>query len=131
MTEPLYRPEGGWRCFFCDEVLTTPGAARDHFGADPFLSTAACQIKAGEERGLLMALRKAEEELSGYREERLTENTELQRAYNTMAASIPQQIRRAEEVGYAKALADIEAGKLELEHGKRVMRGLRLLGLIP
>lgn len=59
--EPLTytMPPGGWVCFHCGEKLTTVGAAQDHFGAKP-QALAGCQIKAGEERGLLMALRKTE-----------------------------------------------------------------------
>jgi hypothetical protein len=69
MTEPLYRPAdgNGWRCFHCDEVFLTPGAAQDHFGSTP-LSLPGCKIKAGEERGLLMALRRAEDEVMQLRE---------------------------------------------------------------
>jgi hypothetical protein len=68
MTEPLYRPAdgNGWRCFHCDEVFLTPGAAADHFGSSQ-MSVPGCQIKAGEERGLLMALRRAEEEVAELR----------------------------------------------------------------
>lgn len=61
-----------WRCFFCDEVFTTPGAAADHFGS-MFGSEPGClvdfkvQVEAGgtpeRGRGLLMALRKAEERI--------------------------------------------------------------------
>lgn len=55
-------PALGWTCFHCGETFTTPGAAQDHFGCsqsdDP-----ACRIKMGEERGLVMALRKAEAEI--------------------------------------------------------------------
>ena len=71
MTEPLYRPVdgNGWRCFHCDEVFYTPGAARDHFGGTP-LSVPGCRIKAGEERGLLMELRKLEDEVTQLRLER-------------------------------------------------------------
>lgn len=52
-------PAHGWTCFHCGETFTTEGAARDHFGARPE-DTAACRIKAGEERGLLATLRRAE-----------------------------------------------------------------------
>ena len=55
-------PAHGWTCFHCGETLTTPGAARDHFGSTP-QSIAGCIIKAGEERGLLMALRRAEDRI--------------------------------------------------------------------
>lgn len=52
-------PPHGWTCFHCGDTFTTPGAARDHFGFNPS-SDPACRIKVGAERGLLMALRKAE-----------------------------------------------------------------------
>ncbi len=54
-------PEHGWACFHCGEIFRTPGAARDHFGATPE-ATAGCLLKVmpGEERGLLMTLRKVE-----------------------------------------------------------------------
>src|SRR5258707_1218387 len=52
-------PKDGWTCFHCGDNFTTPGAARDHFGGEP-KTLAGCQIKAGQERGLLMELRKAE-----------------------------------------------------------------------
>lgn len=54
------QPKDGWVCFHCGERYTTWGAARDHFGPSP-KSIAACKIKFGDEMGLLMALRKAEE----------------------------------------------------------------------
>ena len=53
-------PPDGWVCFHCGERFTTPGGAEDHFGSHPTL-TAACRIKAGEEMGLVMALRRAEQ----------------------------------------------------------------------
>ena len=56
-------PANGWTCFHCGETFRTPGSARDHFGCTP-ASDLACRIKAGDERGLLMALRKAEAALT-------------------------------------------------------------------
>lgn len=53
-------PKDGWTCFHCGENFTTWGSARDHFGTTPD-KTAACVIKLGDERGLVMELRKAEE----------------------------------------------------------------------
>lgn len=55
-------PKDGWVCFHCGERFTTEGAARDHFGGSPD-ELAGCQIKAGEERGLLMELRRAQERI--------------------------------------------------------------------
>lgn len=56
-------PKDGWVCFHCGERFTTPGGARDHFGAAPD-AVPGCMIRVqlGEERGLLMALRKVEDE---------------------------------------------------------------------
>lgn len=55
------RPKHGWVCFHCGDVLRTPGEARDHFGFSP-ASTPACRIKDSGERGLVMALREAEQQ---------------------------------------------------------------------
>jgi hypothetical protein len=52
-------PKEGITCFHCGERFKTIGSAEDHFGATPRALTG-CQIKAGEERGLLMAFRKTE-----------------------------------------------------------------------
>lgn len=73
-----------WTCFHCGETFTTPGGASDHFGATPEAQTG-CLIdrvaleeggKPERGRGLLMALRKVEDEiarlhrLKGYTEHR-------------------------------------------------------------
>ncbi|MCH8197442.1 MAG: hypothetical protein IH904_05105 [Proteobacteria bacterium] len=59
-------PADGWVCFHCGERFTTLGAASDHFGVRPG-DGLACRIKAGEERGLLMAFRKAQAETNDAR----------------------------------------------------------------
>ena len=64
MAQDVYpMPADGWVCYHCGERFTTPGAARNHFGARPE-ATVACLIKYGEERGLVMELRKAEDEVN-------------------------------------------------------------------
>ena len=55
-------PADGWVCFHCGERFTTVGTAEDHFGARP-RDMAACLIKVGEERGLVMELRRVQAEL--------------------------------------------------------------------
>lgn len=55
------QPAHGWTCFHCGETFTTPGSAQDHFGETPD-KVPGCKIKVGEERGLLMELRKVEAE---------------------------------------------------------------------
>lgn len=94
-------PRHGWTCFHCGETFTTPGAARDHFGADS-LAEPGCRIKAGEELGLLMALRKAEAELERYR----AEDSDKDRQMAAMAADYGQALQREEEKGYERGLRD-------------------------
>ena len=60
--ETCRMPPDGWVCFHCGERFTTVGGAQVHFGRWPS-STAGCMIKAGEERGLLMEVRRLEAEL--------------------------------------------------------------------
>ncbi len=60
------------------------------------------RVQLGEERGLLMALRKAEAELERYRAEDSDKDRELQR----MAADHEIALRREEEKGYAHGLRD-------------------------
>lgn len=71
MADDTYPPEHGWTCFHCGETFKTPGGARDHFGATPE-SQPGCVLKVGlgEERGLLMALRKIEEDMILFRSQR-------------------------------------------------------------
>ena len=61
-------PIHGWCCFHCGENFTTVGAARDHFGGNIY-DTPGCMIRVqvGEERGLLMELRKAQAEVERLR----------------------------------------------------------------
>lgn len=52
----------GWQCFHCGEILTTVGGAVDHFGATPDAQPGCMvRVSVGAERGLLMALRRAEQ----------------------------------------------------------------------
>lgn len=55
---------GPWTCFHCGETFTTIGSATDHFG-DTIEAHPGCQVRVqfGNERGLQMALRKAEREI--------------------------------------------------------------------
>jgi hypothetical protein len=57
-------PEHGWTCFHCGETFTTVGGARDHFGAKPdAMPGCMIRVQLGDERGLLMALRRDEARL--------------------------------------------------------------------
>lgn len=64
-TQDTYqKPAHGWTCFHCGETFTTAGGARDHFGGN-HNTKPGCMIRVqlGNERGLQMALRKAETSL--------------------------------------------------------------------
>lgn len=62
MTDTYQAPAHGWTCFHCGETFTTPGSARDHFGAEPSAEPGCMvRVQVGQERGLLVALRKAEQ----------------------------------------------------------------------
>ena len=58
------KPKDGWVCFHCGERFKNEGSAKLHFGTFPKAQRAGCLIKiqAGNEKGLLMELRKVEEE---------------------------------------------------------------------
>lgn len=101
---------GPWRCFHCDDVFTTVGAASDHFGPHP-AATPGCVIDkilpeggTNTQRGLglLMALRKAELELDAYRQE----DTLLHREMHRLRCEHQQALLREEEKGYARGLRD-------------------------
>lgn len=66
---------GPWTCFHCGETFTVHGAARDHFGgedAEPGCLIDRVSLETGGRergRGLLMALRKAEERIAALNRE--------------------------------------------------------------
>lgn len=106
MADTYIAPAFGWTCFHCGETFTTIGAARDHFGSSEH-SEPGCMIRVqiGEERGLLMALRRAEDQLARYR----NEDSDADRAMGAMVAKHATELRTAEEAGYAKGLRDAKA----------------------
>lgn len=97
------KPFNGWTCFHCGETFTTVGAARIHFGADQSAQPG-CMAKVGlgAERGLLMALRKAEERIAKYMED----DTDLHREIHRMQSQQSDALRDAEEAGYERGLRD-------------------------
>lgn len=112
-TDTYDKPPHGWTCFFCGDTFTTPGSARDHFGGE-LGSTAACRIKAGEERGLLMELRKVEKELSTLQARVLDEDTDKDREIASLKSDHYIALRREEEKGYARGVTDgIQYAKTE------------------
>lgn len=92
-----------WRCFHCDEVFTDREVAADHFGVqiDGLADDVACKLNATE--GLLVKmLREAQEELRQYHQE---DNAAFRQFY-ALGADHSTALRREEEKGYARGLAD-------------------------
>lgn len=92
-----------WRCFHCGEAFTKAQArwAREHFGRDEG-EEPVCLIRTAGESALLTALRNAQDELARYR----VDDTDLMRALWSMQGDHSQALRREEERGYEKGLAD-------------------------
>ena len=92
-----------WRCFHCGETFTKAQErwAREHFGDDQD-DLPVCQMRLPGEHHLLTALRKAHRELKRYR----SEDSDLMRAIYAMKADHAAALRREEERGYEKGLAD-------------------------
>jgi hypothetical protein len=101
---PTYeKPPHGWTCFHCGETFTTVGSARTHFGASPDAQPGCIErVRLGGERGLLAALRKAEERIAQY----IIEDTEAQRAMHTQQSRHSEALLIAEEAGYERGLRD-------------------------
>lgn len=92
-----------WRCFHCGDVFTDREAAADHFGVqiDGVADDVACRLNATD--GLLVKmLREAQEELRRYHQE----DNEQVRQFYALGAEHATALRRAEEKGYERGLAD-------------------------
>jgi hypothetical protein len=83
-----------WRCFHCDEVFTDRDSAAEHFGKSE-RHQPACQIDIAEYRAM-------EARMEDYN----NEDSEMHRQYWRMASDHQIALRREEEKGYAKGLAD-------------------------
>lgn len=89
-----------WRCFHCDEVFDDPEVAREHFGSDQ-THTPACKI-APDIRGLIAIIREKDRELESFR----NEDDNSSRFFYEISSKHGQELRRAEEKGYARGLED-------------------------
>ncbi|ABO60371.1 hypothetical protein LA345_36470 (plasmid) [Burkholderia vietnamiensis] len=83
-----------WRCFHCGEVFDERDAAALHFGTTE-RQVPACTIDVAEYRAM-------EQRMSRYNEE----DTDLHREIYTLQARHQSALRREEEKGYARGLAD-------------------------
>lgn len=102
------KPAHGWTCFHCGETFTQPHAARQHFGYDQGYEPA-CIIKAGAEKSMVEALRRAEASAAEAWGIVHAESSEGQKAYANAAARHSEQLRLAEELGYERGLRDGKA----------------------
>lgn len=104
-----------WRCFFCDEIFTTRGLAAEHFGTEVGCDypLPACQIKAHEGH-LVHYIRKLEDELGVWNRE----SHDMQKAIVALEVSTAEKIRRAEDDGYARGVADMQRQGLCIEPAK-------------
>lgn len=105
LTDSLPASNPHWRCFFCDEVFTTRGLAAEHFGTEVGCDypVTACQIKAHEGH-LVTYIRKLETELGVWN----SESHQIQQAIVTLEGEVASRVRRAEDDGYARGVADMK-----------------------
>ena len=110
---PTYpQPAHGWTCFHCGETFTTPGSARDHFGATPeALPGCVLKIQGPRERGLLMAIRKAEDEIERLRREVETCDHEAGN-YHAMTRDLERYFNGARSVHQAFLVLDFMEGRV-------------------
>ena len=103
MEDTYNKPPHGWTCFFCGETFTTVGSARTHFGASKDCKPGCLlKVQLGGERGLLMALRKTEEELAAY----YNDNIPLVQEIARIQSKHSDHLLEAEERGYERGLAE-------------------------
>lgn len=91
-----------WRCFHCDESFADRAAARDRFGRTEY-SQPACHINAAEYREMKERMRRYN-----------NEDSDLHRELHAAESRRRVDVRRAEEVGYARGLADAQKYPAEL-----------------
>lgn len=112
MSDTYPMPEHGWTCFHCGETFHAVGPARAHFGAKQDANPGCMErVRLGAERGMLLALREAEERLARYMEE----DTALHRSMYSQQSRHAHQLQLAEEAGYERGLRD--AALQEPVHG--------------
>lgn len=104
-----------WRCFFCDEVFTTPGGAADHFGSTlgdkpGCLIDYQVQVELGVNtqrgRGLLMELRRTQDQLRELQRQVGEDDTPKDRELYRLQSEHQVALRREEEKGYERGLKD-------------------------
>lgn len=106
-----------WRCFFCDDVFTSPKAAALHFGVfdscEP--DTTACKLMS-HQQDLLEYIRGLEDEVRLYQ----AENHPTIKAMFALEDEMRRAIVKAEQAGYDKGVADMKAQGFCVEPQKHV-----------
>lgn len=106
-----------WRCFFCDDVFTTPKAAALHFGAfdscEP--DTVACKLMS-HQQNVLEYIRELEEDIRQYQ----IENHPTIKAMYAIEDEMRRAVTKAEEAGYARGVADMQKQGLCVEPERHV-----------
>lgn len=85
---------GPWRCFHCDEIFTEYETALEHFGPHPFREPA-CKIDIVKFR-----------EMEANHETHNAEDSAMHREIYALTAKHNSELRRQEEIGYARGLRD-------------------------
>jgi len=84
-----------WRCFHCNMEFVTTKAARLHFGSSERQSPA-CTIDVAEYRAMELRMHRYNEE-----------DADIHRQMHAQSSAHQQALRREEERGYSKGIADV------------------------
>lgn len=116
MSEPVT-----WRCFHCSFETSDPEEAHAHFGddsGDPVLCILWVSMddaeRAHEYQQLVLELNAKREEQFVLRAEIENESAEGMRLFRELESRVHQDMRRAEEEGYARGLRDAQKYPEEL-----------------
>ncbi len=106
-TEPIV-----WRCFHCDFETSNRDEAKSHFGdsGDPALCLFWASMddaeRAHEYQQMVLELNATREEVRNLNASIEYESSEGMRMFRELESRMQQDLRRAEESGYAKGLQD-------------------------
>ena len=96
----------GWQCFHCGEIFETVEGAQLHFGADQ-TKEPGCLIRVNQsEQGLLTELRNVEAARDALQYQISKESTAADVRIQSLQGQHQIELRREEEKGYARGLAD-------------------------
>lgn len=100
-----------WRCYFCDEVLTTKEKAALHFGVfescEP--DEVACKMLSKPQEAIAKYIRELEGQVRELQEQVHNETHPLLEALQDAQYEAESRVRNAEEKGYLKGVNDMKA----------------------